>query len=368
MKSKQSHTNRGAMESQLFVPLILAVLYIIYKLLHSKYHQIKNLPPSPPSLPIIGHFHLVLKNPFHISINNLLEKYGPILFLQFGIRPIVVLSSPTAIRECFTKNDTAFANRPHLVMGKHLNYNYTTITFVPYGDLWRNLRRLATLEILSSTPLQVSSNIRKEEVSVVVRGMLIGYNGNFTKVELRSIFCNLIFNMIMRIIGMQPFLREDEMVGQEKAKEKLMDLKSTFCTTGIFGLGDFFPFLKWLDSWRVEKTMIKLFKKRDKFLHAVIDDCRTRRSNSSLDASTATREYRKEEKDNKSIIDVLLSLQETQPEYYTDDIIKGVIQVMLIAGTEASFTTAEWAMSLLLNHPEVLNKARTEIECNVAYD
>ncbi|KAK4834794.1 hypothetical protein QYF36_000647 [Acer negundo] len=35
---------------------------------------------------------------------------------------------------------------------------------------------------------------------------------------------------------------------------------------------------------------------------------------------------------------------------------------MLLAGTDTSAVTLEWAMSNLLNHPEVLKKARDELD------
>lgn len=38
---------------------------------------------------------------------------------------------------------------------------------------------------------------------------------------------------------------------------------------------------------------------------------------------------------------------------------------MLTAGTDTSAVTIEWAMSLLLNHPEVLNKVEEEIMINI---
>ena len=42
-----------------------------------------------------------------------------------------------------------------------------------------------------------------------------------------------------------------------------------------------------------------------------------------------------------------------------------VLQMMLIAGTDTTATTIEWAMSLLLNHPEVLQKVKAEIDKQV---
>lgn len=38
---------------------------------------------------------------------------------------------------------------------------------------------------------------------------------------------------------------------------------------------------------------------------------------------------------------------------------------MLVAGTDTSAVTIEWVMSELLNHPEVLNKAKEEIETQI---
>lgn len=44
------------------------------------------------------------------------------------------------------------------------------------------------------------------------------------------------------------------------------------------------------------------------------------------------------------------------------------LQVMLLAGTDTSSVTVEWAMSALLNHPEKLEKARAEIEDTIGCD
>ncbi|KAB1207045.1 Cytochrome P450 81D1 [Morella rubra] len=47
----------------------------------------------------------------------------------------------------------------------------------------------------------------------------------------------------------------------------------------------------------------------------------------------------------------------------SDQIIKGLIKDLLLAGTDTSTVTLEWALSNLLNHPDVLMKARAELDC-----
>ena len=80
---------------------------------------------------------------------------------------MVLVSSPTVAEECFTKNDIAFANRPQLLAGKNLGYNYTNIVWASYGQHWRNLRRIASLELLSSHRLQMFYSIRVDEVFIL---------------------------------------------------------------------------------------------------------------------------------------------------------------------------------------------------------
>ncbi|EEF52325.1 conserved hypothetical protein [Ricinus communis] len=61
-------------------------------------------------------------------------------------------------------------------------------------------------------------------------------------------------------------------------------------------------------------------------------------------------------------------VQEREREIYTNVNIKAVILTMLIGGTETSSTTMEWAMSLLLNHPDKMRKVAEEIATNVRLD
>lgn len=112
------------------------------------------------------------------------------------------------------------------------------------------------------------------------------------------------------------------------------------------------PFLRWIDYGKVEKRMLRTQKKADAFLQGLIDEKR------SADNLVSEQKAGKA----KSMIDSMLELQDSDPEYYSDEIIKGSVLTMLSAGTDTSSVTIEWAMSLLLNNPKVLDKARAELD------
>ncbi|XP_059641495.1 cytochrome P450 81Q32-like [Cornus florida] len=327
---------------------VLLLLVLAFNFLSKTRSRYRNLPPSPLAFPVIGHLHL-LKPPLHRTLHSLSQKYGPIISLQFGTRRIVVVSSPSAVEECFTKNDIVLANRPPFLIGKYIGYNFTTIATSPYGDHWRNLRRLSALEIFSTTRLNFFLSIRKDEIRLFLLRLYQNSSGEFAKVELKSKLTELSFNIMMRMIAGKRYYGQDVPADYEEAKEFRELIKQVVRYGGVSNSGDFLPVLRWIDYQNLEKNLMGFSKKMDAFLQVLIDEHRC-------------------EKKIATMIDHLLSLQESQPEYYTDKIIKGLIMVMLLAGTDTSSVTIEWAMSNLLNHPEMLKKARVELDSHVDQD
>ncbi|KAF5752860.1 hypothetical protein HS088_TW01G00778 [Tripterygium wilfordii] len=331
----------------LYTALSLLFLALAFKLYQSRRSH-KNLPPSPPSLPILGHLHL-LKPPLHRFYNKLSQKYGPIISLRFGSRLVVVVSSPSAVEECFTKNDIVLANRPRLLAGKHISYNYSTIISAPYGDHWRNLRRIGTLQIFSTHRVNTFASIRKDEIKRLL-GKLSRSFGE--KVDLRSQFSNLTYNIIMIEVAGKRYYGDEVESDEESRRFRELTAKMV-SINGVSNKGDFLPILNWIDGGKFEKKVKGIAEIMDSFLQELVDEQRSKRENSES---------------MNTMIGHLLSLQEEQPQYYTDQIIKGLVMVILFAGSDTSATTLEWAMSNLLNHPEVLTKARAELDDQVGED
>ncbi|KAH7520253.1 hypothetical protein FEM48_Zijuj08G0124500 [Ziziphus jujuba var. spinosa] len=320
----------------IFFPTLLFIIFLLctFKFFFSSTRKYKNLPPSPPSLPIIGHLHL-LKPPVHRAFHLLSQKHGPIFTLWFGYRRVVIVSSSSAVEECFTKNDIVLANRPRLLLGKHLGYNYSTLASSPYGDHWRNLRRISAIEIFSTSRLNLFLSIRRDEIRRTLCKLSRNSIEQFVKVELQPIFTELTFNIIMRMVAGKRYYG-DELTDKEEAKQFREIIEEAFVYGGAANPGDFLPVLNWISRDGFEKKIKRLAKRADAFLQSLIDENRDRKESKN------------------TMIDHLLSLQESQPDYYTDQIIKGLIMGRLATVVNGENST-EVAIAVDLHNPHPNN-------------
>ncbi|KAJ4832770.1 hypothetical protein Tsubulata_948581, partial [Turnera subulata] len=324
--------------------VFIFILTLAIKLLFKRRKQERKLPPSPPAIPIIGHLHL-LKQPLHRTFHSLSQKYGPIFSVKLGSRLAIVVSSPALVEECFTKNDIVFANRPIFPSARHLSYNQTNMAAAPYGDHWRNLRRIGSNEIFSPTRLNMFIDVRKDEVKSLARRLYHVCNKGFVKVKLKPMFMDLSFNILMRMVAGKRYFGEG--LEQDEEARRFREIVTEFSQyTEVSDPVDIFPILKAFGFRGVEKQCMRVAQRLDVFLQELIDEHRNK-------------------KDGNTMINRLLDLQQSQPQYYTDEIIKGLMQVLFLAGTETTATTLEWAMSNMLNHPDVLKKAKEELDTQV---
>ncbi|KAJ6823707.1 isoflavone 2'-hydroxylase [Iris pallida] len=339
----------------IFTSIVLLLTKLVLSNRNEKSTKTYNLPPSPPSLPIVGHLHF-LKHPVHRTLADLSSRHGPIVLLRLGPRRrSLVVSSPSLARECFTKNDVAFANRPLFPSGRHLTNGNTTLDVAPYGPHWRNLRRISTAEILSPARLHSFSSARADEVKSLLRRLCGSSSaGSYRRVDMKTSLFQLVLNVMMRMISGKRVADPEEAGRFKEIVEEALYLG------GESSVGDFFPGLWWLDSGGVEKKSVGLKRRRDALLQALIEEQRKNESSGGGDDDDDDVVEKR-----KSFIGAMLSLQKEDPEYYTDETIRGLMSTLLLGGTDTSAVTTEWALSLLLNHPEVMRKLQEEISAAI---
>ncbi|KAK3412040.1 hypothetical protein EUGRSUZ_I00797, partial [Eucalyptus grandis] len=268
------------------------------------------------------------------TLYNLSNKHGPITFLWFGVCRVVVVSSLPLAEECFTKNDIMLTNCPQLSFGKHIAYDHTTLNALPYGAEWRNLRKIATTEVLSAHSLNILSCIRRDEVDWLMLRLVRNGFGDFHRIELKTLFMEIMFNVIMRMISGKWYYGEGVSVGRGQGKGVPGDNQQIAANGGTSYEG-------------FKKMIARLGKRADAFIQNLVGEHRRRKGDPEF---------------TDSMISHLLRLQGAQPENYSDLMIKALVLV------NPSSLTLEWAMTNLLNIPDKFKKAPDEIDSIIGHD
>ncbi|KAM7250552.1 hypothetical protein ACFE04_022435 [Oxalis oulophora] len=302
--------------------LLLAVLVIIFILDNLINSQPLKLPPGPRKLPFIGNLHNLLGDVTQNSLLRLSKLYGPVMFLRLGSIPTLVISSADVAKEIFKKHDIVFSGRPQLYATKKLSYNRNNISFAPYGDSWRAVRKIATLELFTSKRVQSFQTVRDQEVDEILD--FIARNSP-QPVNLSRLTVLLANNVVCRATFGKKFDNE----GYEGLSRFDALLQDTRVTMGKFNIADFYPRLGWINRLIGEESKLdKIFKVLDSLYEDII------------------LEHLQPERQNKS---------------EADDFIDVLLRIQKDPRTGTSARTIEWAMTELMRNPSAMRKAQDEI-------
>ena len=161
-----------------------------------------DLPPSPPSLPVIGYLHLIFffffGENFHqkiftlefyeklftqdfrlkvftkdflllfASIHKTFEKitstYGPFLQLRILNLRIVLVSSASVIHEIFKAQDINVSSRGAVAIDECMVFGSFGFIRAPYGDYWKFMKKLIMTKVLGPQALERSRGVREVEL------------------------------------------------------------------------------------------------------------------------------------------------------------------------------------------------------------
>jgi cytochrome P450 len=233
-----------------------------------------HLPPGPKPWPIIGNLNLMGELP-HRSLEALSKKYGSLMQVKFGSHPVVVGSSVEMARAILKTHDLSLAGRPKTASGKYTTYNYQNITWAPYGPYWRQARKLCLMELFSPKRLDQFEYIRVEE-NLKFLNTLFQKRGK--PITVRDHFSDLSFSVISRLVLGRKYMAESEdekdMLSLKEFKEVLDEM---FLLNGVLVIGDFIPWLAFLDLQGYIKRMKAVAKKMDMFMEHALEEHHARR-------------------------------------------------------------------------------------------
>ncbi|GAU23768.1 hypothetical protein TSUD_128730 [Trifolium subterraneum] len=271
------------------------------------------------------------------------------MHLKLGEVSTIVVSSSEYAKEVLKTHDLVFASRPSIQASKIMGYDSLGMSFAPYGDYWRQLRKICTLELLSSKRVQSFQPVRVEEFTNLIESIA---SKEGTQINLTKEVFSTIFTITSRVA-----------FGKKcKENQKFISvIREAIMVAGGFDLVDLFPSYKWLQHISMLMPKIKkLHKQADKIMQEIIDDHR--------EANKSRVNEDECEKVGEDLIDVLLN-----QDCLSDNSIKAVIvgrgaknmefghEDMYGGGSETSAATIIWAVAEMIKNPRIMEKVQAEV-------
>ncbi|CAI0456039.1 unnamed protein product [Linum tenue] len=314
------------------VAIIITIVSVIIRkrtLASSKAAGGERTPPGPWKLPIIGNLHqLAIGSSLpHRRLAELAQQYGPLMQLQLGEIPTVIVSSAEWAKEFMQAHDLNFASRPFIPAANIIFYGGRDIGFSPHGPYWTKMRRTKLLRPIMEQEMAKLVGLINTKPTINLTEMMLSF-GN-------SITCRAAFGKI-----------------QKQEEVFLPFIKQFMKMLGGFSLVDLFPssnLLRLLVANAAERKLKKVHSAADAIMETIINDRLAKRSSTVAAGGN----------DDEDLLGVLLNLKDTDDLGFTE--IKAVILDMFLAGSDTWTITVEWAMSELMKHPRVMEKAQREV-------
>ncbi|KAE8776158.1 Cytochrome P450 71C2 [Hordeum vulgare] len=302
--------------------------------------------PSPGGwLPVIGHLHMVGSQP-HVSLGDLAAKHSRdgLMLLRLGSVPTLIVTSSNAARAVLRTHDDVFASRPHNPATDIIFYGPSDIAFCPYGDHWRQVKKIAMTHLLTANKVRSYRQAREEEACLVVAKLRDAMAAG-AALDLGELLSAFSTNIVGHAVCGKSFRQK----GHEKLFRELVETNSLLI--GGFNVGDYFPELLKLDiiRWMVCGRARRVNKMWDDLLESLIHE------HESKPAPALG--------DDTDYIHDLLSIQK---EYnLTREQVKAQLVIMFGAGTDTSYIVMEYAMARLMQNPDLMTKLQAEVRSSI---
>ncbi|KAK2427767.1 cytochrome P450 71D11 [Trifolium repens] len=239
-------------------------------------------------------------------------------------------------------HDVIFASRPQTLTSDIIFYDSNDIAFAPYGEHWRQLRKICTMELLSVKCVQSLWPIREQEINNLVK-RIASEEGRV--IDLSQQVVSLMYSITSMAAFGKKYMEQDEFISE---------VTEVSNAASGFHLVDLFPSAKWLENVTgMRPKLEKLHKKLDRILDIIINDHKETKSRTKDCLVEGEEDF----------IDVLLKLDSSsdQDSCLTKRTMKAIIFDMFLAGSDQPATTIIWAMAEMIKNPRIVKKAQAEV-------
>ena len=272
----------------LFLLLLVSVIALLVSSNHGNHNtgtkSKKKCPPGPWRLPFIGSIHHLLTSQPQATLRDLAQKHGPVMYLRLGQVDTVVVSSPAVAQVVLRDKDINFASRPYpyLLATEIIGYGGHGFALAPYGAYWRALRKLCTLELLSTRKVRQLAPIRDSETMSLVREIRRRSCGARGEPAAAVNLGSLLVSCANYITGLATF--GDRFSSEHKAK--FLSAMAVVLSSGSgFCVSDLFPSMRFLDvATGMRRRLQVAHEQLDQVLDQIIEACEARQKVKNAEA------------------------------------------------------------------------------------
>ncbi|XP_062999666.1 cytochrome P450 2W1-like [Elgaria multicarinata webbii] len=297
------------------------------------------LPPGPMPLPVIGNLHLLDIKRQDKSLLKLAKKYGPIFTVHYGFQKVVVLTGYEAVRDALVNFTEEFVDRPCIPIFEQIQHGNGV--FFSTGELWRTTRKvtMSSMHSLGMGKKLIEERII-EELDFLVENIRSFKGEPFSLRTFNAAPSNVTFALLFG----ERFDYKDPLF---LTLLKLIDEVMCLLGSPYLHLFNFYPFLGFL--FNAHKMLLKKIEE----VRVIIRDY-IKTSKQDINANSF-----------RSYTDALVLKQQKDMSkkhnlFHDDNVVASILD-LIMAGTETTATTLQWAVLLLTKYPKVQKKIQEEI-------
>ncbi|KAH9621105.1 hypothetical protein KSS87_022904 [Heliosperma pusillum] len=314
--------------------------------------------PGPTGFPILGLALTLTSETAHSALSRLAHTFRATSLMAFsvGSTRFVIASKPESAKELLSS--TAFADRPVKESAYELLF-HRAMGFAPFGEYWRNLRRISSTYLFSPRRIAAFGEFRAEiGLRMVDQIKTLMKNNNNVQVKTVLHFGSLN-NVMKSVFGItinsaSTFFKDGDKDMEAEVLEELVS--EGYELLGMFNWSDHFGPLGWLDLQGVRRRCKGLVKKVNVYVGNIIEEHRSKKnyygkSNKEGDVDGSSKDF----------VDVLLDLEDGETKLSDSDMI-AVLWEMIFRGTDTVAILLEWSLARMVLHPDIQAKAQAEID------
>ncbi|KAE8710170.1 Cytochrome P450 78A5 [Hibiscus syriacus] len=298
--------------------------------------------PGPLGIPLLGLLTVFTGATPHRVLAKLAKAINALKLMAFsvGFTRFIVSSDPETAREIL--NNSAFADRPVKESAYELLF-HRAMGFAPYGEYWRNLRRISATHLFCPKRIAAHERFRREIGAKMVEEIKCWMESKGEVLVKKVLHFGSLNNVMSTVFGKS---YEFEKTNEGFELEELVS--EGYELLGIFNWSDHFPLLYWIDLQGVRRRCRNLVSKVNVFVGRIIEEHRLER----VDGDDGSKDG--------DFVDVLLDLEKHEQLGESDMI--AVLWEMIFRGTDTVAILLEWILARVVLHPEIQAKAQAEID------